>query len=303
MLKELKCAVCSNILSQTLELQCGALISTNVILLLLLDVLVHCTDCSRDVKAGDYHHLQEASSRIAEKIRGIVNGEASALIEKEVLILSDEERRSLLDKAGISSSIELGQLRWLKSPGICLAAGSKGHRLLGSLLWGDATTSIFWGVGPSFHAFNESRPPCLPKSNPCEPPTQRMAEKMTERKPLDHQEISMKLKTLEEFQRLHGVKQLGFLCDVYGKDITHTRLSYSIKLFQKAEQIVQQLKKNQPELNITDQDDELWRESCKLLDNIWPNIIQMDIWNCNKVELSMEDKAFVKALMRGRKRT
>ena len=38
-------------------------------------------------------------------------------------------------------------------------AGSKGHRLLGSLLWGDATTSIFWGVGPSFHAFNESRPP------------------------------------------------------------------------------------------------------------------------------------------------
>ena len=41
-------------------------------------------------------------------IRGIVNdGEASALIQKEVLILSDEERRSLLDKAGISSSIEL----------------------------------------------------------------------------------------------------------------------------------------------------------------------------------------------------
>eukprot|EP00731_Ephydatia_muelleri_P030593 Em0022g107a len=80
MLKELKCAVCSNILSQPLELLCGAL-----------------------------------------KIRGIVNGEASALIEKEVLILSDEERRSLLDKAGISSSIELGQLRWLKSPGICLA--------------------------------------------------------------------------------------------------------------------------------------------------------------------------------------
>ena len=31
-------------------------------------------------------------------------------------------------------------------------AGSKGHRLLGSLLWDDATTSIFWGVGPSFHA-------------------------------------------------------------------------------------------------------------------------------------------------------
>ena len=43
-----------------------------------------------------------------QKIRGIVSGaEASGLIQKEVLILSDEERRSLLDKAGISSSIEL----------------------------------------------------------------------------------------------------------------------------------------------------------------------------------------------------
>ena len=44
------------------------------------------------------------------EIRGIVSGggEASALIQKEVLIVSDEERRSLLDKAGISSSIELG---------------------------------------------------------------------------------------------------------------------------------------------------------------------------------------------------
>ena len=28
------------------------------------------------------------------------------------------------------------------------------------LLWGDATTSIMWGAGRSFHAFNESRPPC-----------------------------------------------------------------------------------------------------------------------------------------------
>ena len=45
-----------------------------------------------------------------QKIRGIVSGggEASALIQNEVLILSDEERRSLFDKAGISSSIELG---------------------------------------------------------------------------------------------------------------------------------------------------------------------------------------------------
>ena len=44
-----------------------------------------------------------------QKIRGIVSGgEASALIQKEVLILTDEERQSLLDKAEISSSIELG---------------------------------------------------------------------------------------------------------------------------------------------------------------------------------------------------
>ena len=90
MLKELKCAVSSNILSQPLELQCGTLVCTKclcewtaasgavncpccseggplvsshvrpapgVILLLLSNVLVHCTDCSRDVKAGDYHHL------------------------------------------------------------------------------------------------------------------------------------------------------------------------------------------------------------------------------------------------------
>ena len=87
MLKELKCSVSSNILSQPLELQCGALVCTKcfqewiaasgavncpccseggllvsfhvrpapgVILLLLSAVLVHCTDCSRDVKAGDY---------------------------------------------------------------------------------------------------------------------------------------------------------------------------------------------------------------------------------------------------------
>ena len=44
-----------------------------------------------------------------QKIGGIVSGgEASALIQKEVLIRSQEERRCMLDKAGISSSIELG---------------------------------------------------------------------------------------------------------------------------------------------------------------------------------------------------
>ena len=44
-----------------------------------------------------------------QRIRTVVSGgEASALIQNEVLILSDEERQSLLDKAGISSSIEIG---------------------------------------------------------------------------------------------------------------------------------------------------------------------------------------------------
>ena len=37
--------------------------------------------------------------------------------------------------------------------------GSKRHRLSGSLLWVYVTISIFRGVGLSFHAFNESRPP------------------------------------------------------------------------------------------------------------------------------------------------
>ena len=49
-----------------------------------------------------------------QKFRGIVSGgEASALIQKEVLILTDEERQSLLDKAEISHQLNLGQLRLL----------------------------------------------------------------------------------------------------------------------------------------------------------------------------------------------
>ena len=56
--------------------------------------------CSRTVKMR---------CREMQKIRTVISGgEASALIQNEVLILSDEERPSLLDKAGISSSIEIG---------------------------------------------------------------------------------------------------------------------------------------------------------------------------------------------------
>ena len=36
-----------------------------------------------------------------------MGGEASVLIQKEVRILSNEERRSLLDKAGISGAAEV----------------------------------------------------------------------------------------------------------------------------------------------------------------------------------------------------
>ena len=121
--------------------------------------------CSRTVKTRCFQ---------MQKIRGIVSGgEPSALIQKEVLILSDEERRSLLDKAGISSSIELGAaevlaikaglaipwnklrllrryvttyskgtnsnswcFRWLKSSGICLA-GEERMRHISSQIVGD----------------------------------------------------------------------------------------------------------------------------------------------------------------------
>ena len=55
--------------------------------------------------------LKDCEMRCLEmqRIRTVVSGgEASSLIQNKVLILSDEERQSLLDKAGISSSIEIG---------------------------------------------------------------------------------------------------------------------------------------------------------------------------------------------------
>eukprot|EP00731_Ephydatia_muelleri_P019683 Em0012g508a len=77
-----------------------------------------------------------------QTMRSIVSGgEPSALIQNEVLVLNDEERRALLQKAGISSTIAIGAAevlaikaglvipwnklrllrRWLKSSGISLA--------------------------------------------------------------------------------------------------------------------------------------------------------------------------------------
>eukprot|EP00731_Ephydatia_muelleri_P014464 Em0008g184a len=232
-LSQLKCQLCSNLLTQPLELPCSALVCTkciaewvaatgaencpcsddgpllssrirpasNLILLLLADILAHCISCSRDVKADAYEAhkctpsltpneereavvlLKKAISTSTEKgiihlatggtpmafiqvtkarnpttavssrtvkmrcsemqtVRSIVSGgEPSALIQNEVLVLNDEERRALLQKAGISSTIAIGAAevlaikaglvipwnklrllrRWLKSSGISLA--------------------------------------------------------------------------------------------------------------------------------------------------------------------------------------
>ena len=44
-----------------------------------------------------------------QSIRSIISGgDSSALIQREVLTLTDKERQSLLDEAGISSSREIG---------------------------------------------------------------------------------------------------------------------------------------------------------------------------------------------------
>jgi hypothetical protein len=44
-----------------------------------------------------------------QMIRSVLSaGEPTALIQREVLTLSDEERRALLDTAGILSTIEIG---------------------------------------------------------------------------------------------------------------------------------------------------------------------------------------------------
>ena len=48
-------------------------------------------------------------TQCSQMIRSVLSaGELTALIQREVLTLSDEERRALLDKAGILSTIEIG---------------------------------------------------------------------------------------------------------------------------------------------------------------------------------------------------
>ena len=112
LLKELKYAVCTNILAQPLELQCGALVcakclrewiaasnavncpccsedrplvsshvspAPKTILLLLSEVLVCCTVCSRDVKAGDYEGHKCMQSLTPEEER-----QAAVLLKRAI---------------------------------------------------------------------------------------------------------------------------------------------------------------------------------------------------------------------------
>ena len=125
MLKELKCALCSNILSQPLELQCGALVcvkclqewiaatgavncpccsedgplvsshvrrAPGVILLLLSDVLVNCTDCSRDIKAGDYegHDCVPSLTPEEKQAAGLLKRAISTSTDKGIIQLPEQ---------------------------------------------------------------------------------------------------------------------------------------------------------------------------------------------------------------------
>eukprot|EP00731_Ephydatia_muelleri_P001906 Em0001g1906a len=257
-LEELKCVVCANVLSQPLELPCGKLACTscivervtasatvcpcclldgglvsteikpasNLIQLLLKDVLVQCVVCHRDVKAGYYedhectqsftpgeereaagllkraistspdqatvqlatggtpmifmkltkarHPTTAACSRTvktrhSEKhtARSVMSGgEPSALLESEVLTLNDEEKKSLLEKAGITNvsispaevlAIKTGLTipwnrlrilrRWLKASGVSLAGEERMRyicrRIVGSNLKGEMALFSF----------------------------------------------------------------------------------------------------------------------------------------------------------------
>ena len=120
MLKELKCALCSNILSQPLELQCGALVcvkclqewiaatgavncpccsedgplvsshvrqAPGVILLLLSNVLVNCTDCSRGIKAGDYDCVPSLAPEEEKQAAGLLKRAISTSSDKGIIQL------------------------------------------------------------------------------------------------------------------------------------------------------------------------------------------------------------------------
>eukprot|EP00731_Ephydatia_muelleri_P003368 Em0001g3368a len=125
MLKELKCAVCSNILSQPPELLCGTLVCAKC-LKEWIAASVNCPCCSEGgplvSPMSDQHQssprnhsclltdCENATFSNAENPRHCQWWRSISSYSKggPHPDLSDEERRSLLDKAGISSSIELG---------------------------------------------------------------------------------------------------------------------------------------------------------------------------------------------------
>ena len=116
-LEELKCVVCANVLSQPLELPCGKLACTscivervtasatvcpcclldgglvsteirpasNLIQLLLKDVLVQCVVCHRDVKAGCYEEHECTQSLTPGEER-----EAAGLLKRAISTSPDQ---------------------------------------------------------------------------------------------------------------------------------------------------------------------------------------------------------------------
>ena len=113
-LQKLKCALCSNILSQPLELTCSALVCTkclteciaasgavncpfcsdndlshvrpasNAILLLLSDVRRHCAGCNRDIRSGDYEGHECVPSLTSEEEK-----QAAELLKRAISTSSD----------------------------------------------------------------------------------------------------------------------------------------------------------------------------------------------------------------------
>eukprot|EP00731_Ephydatia_muelleri_P002365 Em0001g2365a len=224
-LEELKCVVCANVLSQPLELPCGKLACTscivervtasatvcpcclldgglvsteirpasNLIQLLLKDVLIQCVVCHRDVKAGyyedheftqsltpanDIHEVNKSPATAAcsrtvktrcsvmHTARSVISGgEPSALLES-FIALNDEEKKSLLEKAGITNisispaevlAIKTGLTipwnrlrilrRWLKASGVSLAGEERMRyicrRIVGGNLKGEMALFSF----------------------------------------------------------------------------------------------------------------------------------------------------------------
>ena len=65
--------------------------------------------------------------------------------------------------------------------------------------------------------------------------------------------LSLRIIDTPQFQRLHGLKQLG-VCDYVFRGATHTRFEHSIGVAHMAEKVVQTIQRVQPNLNVTHND-------------------------------------------------